>query len=214
MPDLTHERALIAEVGAPVAGLDEVGRGPWAGPVVACAVLLPDAADPVGGLDKDVFAALDDSKKLKEAKRDQLSAWLSEHVDYGFGEASVEEIDELNILQASLLAMRRAAGAMKQAPACALVDGNRDPRLGIPTRLVVKGDSASIAIAAASVLAKVKRDRLMKSLAETFPGYGWDSNMGYGTKAHQHGLDHHGVTPHHRKSFAPIKARLQIGLNI
>lgn len=214
MPDLSHERSLVAETSSPVAGLDEVGRGPWAGPVIACAVLLPDLSHQTGGLPDDLFATLDDSKKLSEAKRDWLAERLPDCVDHAFGEATVEEIDDMNILQASLLAMRRAMSGLTTPPACALVDGNRDPGLGVPTRLVVKGDSASIAIAAASVLAKVKRDRLMKMLAEDHPGYGWDTNMGYGTKAHQAGLESHGVTPHHRKSFAPIKARLQMGLNI
>lgn len=205
---------MSAEAGGPVAGLDEVGRGPWAGPVVACAVLLPDVSEATAGLPKSVFNALDDSKKISAERRDALFGPLSDSLCHAFGEASVAEIDELNILQASLLAMRRALAALPQTPGCALVDGNRDPKLGIPTRLIVKGDSASIAIAAASILAKVRRDRHMIDLARDYPGYGWDTNMGYGTAGHRAGLEARGVTPHHRTSFAPIKARLQTALNI
>lgn len=214
MPDLSHEHRLLSEIDGPVAGLDEVGRGPWAGPVVACAVLLPEPHAPMAGLPAAVYAALDDSKKLSAERREALYELLLGAVPHGFGEASVAEIDELNILQASLLAMRRALAALPSPAGCALVDGNRDPGLGIPTRLIVKGDSASIAIAAASILAKVRRDRQMIALAADYPDYGWDSNMGYGTAAHRAGLDLHGVTPHHRTSFAPIRARLQTALNI
>lgn len=214
MPDLRHERALLAEADGPVAGLDEVGRGPWAGPVMACAVVLPDASDATGGLPETLFASLDDSKKLSLDRRDALFDPLAAAIPHAFGEASVAEIDELNILQASLLAMRRALAALPHRPGCALVDGNRDPKLGVPTRLIVKGDSASIAIAAASILAKVRRDRIMVELARDYPGYGWETNMGYGTAAHRAGLDRLGATPHHRTSFAPIKARLQTALNI
>ena len=214
-PDLSFERAMADRCGGgPVAGLDEVGRGPWAGPVVACAVALPDPADEFGGLPQAVFDALDDSKKLTETRRGALFDPLSQAVPHAFGEASVQEIDDLNILQASLLAMRRALDALPGRVCGALVDGNRDPQLGVPTELIVKGDGRSIAIAAASVLAKVRRDRMMQALGVAFPGYGWERNMGYGTKEHQAGLATLGVTEHHRKSFAPIKARLQIGLNI
>ena len=199
MPDFELEKKL----GAPVAGLDEVGRGPWAGPVVACAAVL----------DRDRFpttlaAQLDDSKKLTAARRESLYPALIENTDFAIAEASVAEIDALNILQASLLAMRRAFAGLAPDPVAALVDGNRDPDLPCQTQLVVKGDSRSLSIAAASVIAKVHRDRLMAALAEAFPGYGWERNAGYGVKAHREALARLGVTPHHRRSFAPIKALL------
>jgi len=215
MPDLSFERALSLDLGGGVvAGLDEVGRGPWAGPVMACAVVLPDLTHPTSGLPGDLFAALDDSKKLGHADRERLYDPLRSCVAHGFGAASVAEIDDMNILQASLLAMRRALSAVPVSVTGALVDGNRDPGFGIPTRLIVKGDSLAISIAAASILAKVARDRLMVDLAQVYPGYGWDTNMGYGTKHHQAGLQTHGVTPEHRKSFAPIRARLAADINI
>jgi ribonuclease HII len=208
MPDLSHERAARAAHGGPVAGLDEVGRGPWAGPVVACAVVLTEVDAPTGGLPPDVVALLDDSKKLTTARRDRLFDRLRD-VPHGLGVAEVREIDAMNILQASLLAMRRALAAAPVAASCALVDGNRDPGLGVPTELMVKGDGRSVAIAAASVIAKVTRDRVMANLAAAHPGYGWESNMGYGTKAHAEALTRLGVTPHHRRSFAPVRAVLE-----
>ena len=203
MPDLSFERALIDDIGVsgpcPIAGLDEVGRGPWAGPA---------------GLPLSIVLMIDDSKKLTAARRDALYDLLCATVPYGLGSASAPEIDTLNILQASLLAMRRALSALPVPVMGALVDGNRDPRLCLPTRLIVKGDSHSLSIAAASIIAKVHRDRLMGNLARDYPGYGWDRNMGYGTKAHQDGLKTLGVTPHHRKSFAPIRARLENDIKI
>lgn len=203
MPDRTLEEALAARVGGPVAGLDEVGRGPWAGPVVACAAILP--AD----LPRDLADRLDDSKKLSTARREAAAEAILAVASVGFGEASVAEIDEFNILQASLLAMRRAAAALPLRPAGALVDGNRDPGLGLPTELIVKGDGRDMAIAAASILAKVRRDRLMTALAADHPDYGWDSNAGYGTKVHAAALTRLGPTEHHRKSFAPVRAAIE-----
>lgn len=214
MPDLGLERDLARAVGIPIVGLDEVGRGPWAGPVIACAALLPDPMATTGGLPADLFEALDDSKALSAAARNALAPRIANALPHALAGASVAEIDAINILQASLLAMRRAVAALPRPPAGALVDGNRDPRLGLPTRLAVKGDGSSIAIAAASILAKVHRDRLMVALAADHPGYGWETNMGYGTKAHRAGLDRHGITPHHRTSFAPIRARLRAAPNI
>ncbi len=200
---------MAAELGSSaVAGVDEVGRGPWAGPVVACAVLLPDVTAPDGGLPAQLFDMLDDSKRLSEARRETLEKALKDHVAFGFGEATVDEIDRLNILQASLLAMRRAVAALPRPVAGALVDGNRDPGLGIPTNLIVKGDSRSASVAAASILAKVCRDRLMCALDREFPEYAWAQNKGYGTKAHQQGLAEVGICEHHRKSFAPIRMHL------
>jgi len=199
MPDFHLEEKL----GAPVAGLDEVGRGPWAGPVVACAAVIDRARFP-----SDLADQLDDSKKLTAARREALYSPLIEHTMFAISESSVEEIDRLNILQASLLAMRRAFGGLGCEPVAALVDGNRDPDLPCRTELVVKGDSRSLSIAAASIIAKVHRDRLMAALAEEFPGYGWERNAGYGVKAHREALGRLGVTPHHRRSFAPIRALL------
>ncbi len=183
-------------------GLDragQVGRGPWAGPVVACAVVLHPERLPPG-----LAAALDDSKKLSAARREALFDPLIVSTDYGLAEASVQEIDRLNILQASMLAMRRAFDRLPEPAAAALVDGNRAPDLPCHVQTVVKGDSRSLSIAAASIIAKVTRDRLMRGLARAFPGYGWETNAGYGTAAHREGLERQGITEHHRRSFAPI----------
>lgn len=188
----------------PVAGIDEAGRGPWAGPVVAAAVILPEDA-----LAPDLLALLDDSKKLTEKRRDRLfDAFLgNDAVSIGVGMASVDEIDSLNILNATFLAMRRAAENLPQPPAHALVDGNRLPHgLACSAETVVKGDGRCCSIAAASVIAKVFRDRLMRELAESYPGYGWRRNAGYGTAEHRAAIEKHGITPHHRKSFSPVAA--------
>lgn len=202
MPDFTLEDALGV---TPVIGVDEVGRGPWAGPVIACAVQFDISINTRHALLASL-AGLDDSKKLSSKRRDTLFSIITEAATLSFGEASVAEIDTLNILQASLLAMRRAVQGLPTKPRYALVDGNKDPGLGIPTQTVIQGDSRSLSIAAASVAAKVTRDRLMAELAQEFPAYGWEKNAGYGVKAHREGLQTHGITPHHRKSFAPIKA--------
>jgi ribonuclease HII len=195
MPDFSVEISL----GGPVAGIDEAGRGPWAGPVVAAAVIL----DP-SKMTPELTAGLDDSKKLRKPVRELLYGHIRAVAAHGVGQANVEEIDRLNILQATMLAMRRAFENLPEAPQYAIVDGNRDPGLGVPTRCLVGGDASSLSIAAASIIAKVTRDRLMEGLAREFPGYGWEKNAGYGTKLHQQGLAEKGVTPHHRKTFAPI----------
>ncbi|USG62195.1 ribonuclease HII [Sneathiella marina] len=195
-PDLSLEQA---ETGI-VAGVDEVGRGPFAGPVVAAAVILDQNQIPAG---------IQDSKKLSRAARERLFVDITNSSLVGLGEASVEEIDEINILQASLLAMRRAVADLKSRPDFVLVDGNKDPDLGIKTRTVVKGDAISLSIAAASIVAKVTRDRKMCALAKAYPHYGWEKNAGYGTAEHRKGLREFGVTPLHRRSFAPIRALLQ-----
>ncbi|MEQ8603666.1 MAG: ribonuclease HII [Marivibrio sp.] len=216
MPDLSEEAALRARFAlaedAPIVGLDEAGRGPCAGPVVAAAaVLRPD------GLAPDLAAAVDDSKALSATTRADLFAALTAPgalAGFAVAQASVEEIDRLNILQASMLAMRRALEALAEPPSAALVDGNADPRLGLPTALVVKGDGRSLSIAAASILAKVARDRIMGELARAHPGYGWETNQGYGAKAHLEAIRTLGVTVHHRRSFAPVRARLQMALDI
>jgi ribonuclease HII len=203
LPDFTLETALAERHGGPIAGVDEVGRGPWAGPVLAAAVILrPDAPE-------GLLGALNDSKKLTVRKREALAAAIPACAWIGVGAASVAEIDRLNILAASHLAMSRAVARLPEAPSACLVDGNRLPDLPCPAEAVVKGDSRSLSIAAASIIAKVLRDRLMARLAVRYPAYFWQNNAGYGTKAHRDGLADAGVTAHHRRSFAPIRIRLE-----
>ena len=186
------------ELGIPglVAGIDEAGRGPWAGPVVAAAVILDRARLPAG---------IDDSKKLTAKKRDALYDAIMDTAMVGIGEASVAEIDRLNILQATFLAMKRALAALPVRPDHALVDGNRLPPLDIRASAIVRGDARSLSIAAASIIAKTWRDRLMTKLAEKHPDYGWERNAGYGTAAHARALALVGISDFHRKSFAPIR---------
>lgn len=186
-----------------IAGIDEAGRGPWAGPVVAAAVILDQAALPAA-----LAGGLDDSKKLSAARRDELFALLPGFARIGVGRAEVDEIDRLNILQATFLAMTRAAAALDVPPDLALVDGNRPPALACAVRCVVGGDGRSLSIAAASVVAKVTRDRVMTELARRHPGYGWERNAGYGTAEHQAALARLGPTPAHRRSFRPVAALL------
>ena len=183
------------QIGGVVAGIDEAGRGPWAGPVVAAAVILNPHCTPSG---------LRDSKTLSETRRRELSAALWKTARVGVGVASVEEIDRLNILQATLLAMSRAAANLPMAPDACIVDGQIRPRLPCPAYTVVKGDAKSFSIAAASIVAKETRDRMMRELAREFPQYDWARNKGYGVAAHRDALARFGVTPHHRRSFAPI----------
>ena len=194
-PDLTAEVAYAGK-DATICGVDEAGRGPWAGPVVAAAVVLDRGCVPPG---------LDDSKKLTPRRRAALFDAIRAAASVGVGIASVEEIDALNILRANDLAMLRAIGALQPAPEAALIDGNRVPP-GLPcrARALVGGDGRSLSIAAASIVAKVTRDRIMGELAGAHPGYGWERNMGYGTAEHRAGLIRLGVTPHHRRSFRPI----------
>ncbi len=203
MPDFVHEDRARAEGHAAVCGIDEAGRGPWAGPVVAAAAILDRA-----GLPLSLASELDDSKRLKAAARERLLAELVPHAAIGVGQASAAEIDALNILQATFLAMDRAVQALGQAPDMALVDGNRPPPLpsapGCVIECLVGGDGRSLSIAAASIAAKVTRDRLMAGLADRFPGYGWERNAGYGTATHKAALDRLGVTPEHRKTYKPI----------
>ncbi|MDG1690851.1 MAG: ribonuclease HII [Alphaproteobacteria bacterium] len=179
-----------------VFGVDEAGRGPWAGPVTAAAICLPE----------DFDLPVDDSKKLTAKKREMLFEQLI-LLPHGIGEASVAQIDEINILQATYAAMARAVEALAAqigAPHHVLVDGNRLGKWPFSASAIVGGDGRSRSIAAASVLAKVTRDRQMQALDEAFPGYGWASNKGYGAKAHALGLEKLGVTSHHRRSYAPI----------
>jgi ribonuclease HII len=197
MPDFTFEHTCTP----PVAGVDEAGRGPWAGPVVAAAVILP-----MGVLDPYLLTGLDDSKKLKKDIREDLLAALKPVADIGVGVASPIEIDDINILEATMLAMQRAVDGLSETPVSVLVDGNRAPSIASEVTTIVKGDSLSLSIAAASIVAKVTRDRMMAVLAEQYPGYGWERNAGYGTKEHKEALARLGVTPAHRQSFAPIRA--------
>jgi ribonuclease HII len=191
-PDFTHEAGL----GARVAGVDEAGRGPLAGPVAAAAVVLDPGNLPPG---------LNDSKVLSAARRAALFDQIHACAEVSLAWASVEEIDRLNIRAASLLAMRRAVEGLRRLPEVALIDGNACPD-GLPCRGVtlVKGDALSLSVAAASIIAKVARDRLMADLAAAFPGYGWEVNAGYPTAAHRAALLDLGVSPHHRRSFRPV----------
>ena len=176
-----------------ICGVDEAGRGPLAGPVCAAAVILPEHLEIPG---------LTDSKKLTDKKRRALFPVIQEQaIAFGIGFASEQEIDEINILQATFLAMRRAMELLKVRPDLALIDGNRETDFGLPVHTVIKGDSLSLNIAAASVLAKVSRDDVMLRLAETYPAYGFDIHKGYGTRAHYEALEKIGPCPIHRKSF-------------
>ena len=176
-----------------VCGVDEAGRGPLAGPVCAAAVILPDGC---------IIEGADDSKKLTEKKRDELFDVIKEKaVAYSIAMADEKEIDELNILQATFLAMHRAVNSLSVKPDAVLVDGNRDPKLEIPTKTIVKGDSLSMSIACASILAKVTRDRFMLELDEKYPEYQFAKHKGYGTKLHYEMLDKYGASEIHRKSF-------------
>ena len=196
MPHYIYESRLLKTVAGPICGVDEAGRGPLAGPVVAAAVILDRKRIPKG---------LNDSKKLSEESREELFPIIMEMaVAVGVGEASVDEIDLVNIRQATHLAMARAVRALNIAAEFALVDGNDAPALPCKCETLVKGDGRSVSIAAASIIAKVHRDRLMIRLHDDHPGYNWRSNKGYGTPDHYSGLKNHGVTVHHRRSFAPI----------
>lgn len=177
----------------PICGVDEAGRGPLAGPVCAAAVILPEHLQIPG---------LTDSKKLTDKKRRELFPIIQEQaIAYGIGLASEQEIDEINILQATFLAMGRALEQLSVRPALALIDGNRETDFGLPVKTVVKGDSLSANIAAASILAKVTRDNLMLELAQQYPEYGFDIHKGYGAKAHYEALRKYGPCPIHRRSF-------------
>ena len=195
-PDLAFETAARARGLLRIAGVDEVGRGPLAGPVTAAAVVLDPAHIPHG---------LNDSKTLTAARREALAAELWAVADCAVAHANVAEIDALNILHASHLAMCRALAGLARAPDHALIDGNRMPRdIGHSAECIVRGDARSLSIAAASIIAKVARDALMVDLAQQFPGYGWERNAGYPTPDHLAALKNLGVTPHHRRSFRPV----------
>ena len=196
-PSFDAEQRLMHEGCGLVCGVDEVGRGPLAGPVVAAAVILDPQNIPDG---------LNDSKKLSATRREALNTHIHDTaLSISIAQASVQEIDHLNILQASLLAMRRAVDGLPLSPDAALVDGNQDPGLHIRTETLVKGDSRSVSIAAASIIAKFFRDTLMADLAKIHPEYGWDKNAGYGVRAHMDALKIVGKTEYHRDSFKPIR---------
>jgi ribonuclease HII len=199
-PDFALETAAFAQGALHVAGVDEVGRGPLAGPVTAAAVSLNPNLIPKG---------LNDSKKLTAARRTILASALWATADVSVAHASVAEIDDLNILRASHLAMLRAVAGLKRTPDHLLIDGNQMPcGLACAAQTVIAGDGLSLSIAAASIVAKVARDQIMVILAQQHPGYGWETNAGYGTQAHLKALLNLGVTPHHRRSFAPVHKML------
>jgi ribonuclease HII len=200
MPHYIYESRLLKTMTGPICGVDEAGRGPLAGPVVAAAVILDRKRMPKG---------LNDSKQLDEETREELFPQIMDMaIAVGVGEASVDEIDLVNIRQATHLAMARAVRALAVPAVFALVDGNDPPALPCKCDTLIGGDGRSVSIAAASIIAKVTRDRLMTRLHAEHPGYNWCSNKGYGTPEHYSGLKLHGVTIHHRRSFAPIRELL------
>ena len=199
------ERELRRAVGPFIAGVDEVGRGPLAGPVVACAVVMPPDVRAISGVD--------DSKRLTAAARVRLARKIRERaLSVGVGAASVREIDRVNIYHATVLAMRRALSRLSMTPHHVLIDGNTIRSLAIPHTAIVGGDDSCYTIACASIVAKVTRDRVMHALASRYPNYRWERNVGYSTLAHLEGLAVHGATPHHRRSFVPV-AQLSFDLS-
>ncbi|MCA3554581.1 ribonuclease HII [Aestuariivirga sp.] len=197
-PDFTFELTAMRGGARPVCGIDEAGRGPWAGPVVAAAVVLDPDCIPAG---------LDDSKKLTGAQREALFALIMGSAKVGIGIADVARIDRNNILQATFWAMAQALGQIGDV-ALALVDGNRAPQLPCPVQTIVAGDAKSLSVAAASIVAKVTRDRIMVGHDASWPGYGFARHKGYGTAFHRQALQRLGPTPLHRRSFAPVAALL------
>jgi ribonuclease HII len=200
MPDFSYE---MAAGSGQICGIDEVGRGPWAGPVLAAAVIIDRKRLP-----PSLAARIDDSKKLTRAQRETIAAELPAYALIGVGVAGVAEIQQLNIYWASLQAMRRAVDALAARPDVALVDGNARPPLPCPVRCIVGGDALSLSIAAASIVAKVTRDSMMRVLADEFPGYGFERHMGYGTADHRTALKDLGPTPQHRMGFPSVQAFL------
>ncbi|MGQ0741469.1 MAG: ribonuclease HII [Alphaproteobacteria bacterium] len=197
MPHYIYEARALSKVQGPVCGIDEAGRGPLAGPVVAAAVIFPER--------KRIPKGLNDSKQLApDVREEAFTAIMQCGATVGVGEASVDEIDIVNIRQAAHIAMARAVRALSLAPAFALVDGNDPPPLPCPCDVIVEGDARSLSIAAASIVAKVTRDRIMFRLHEEFPGYGWISNKGYSTEEHLAALAKLGPCRHHRRSFMPV----------
>ena len=203
-PNLKFE----SEAGCIVCGVDEVGCAPLAGPVVAAALILPTTPLP-----RKLLRLINDSKIVPAPKREAAAAALPEYCVISIAEASVEEIDALNIYHARMLAMTRAIAGLKVAPELALIDGNAKPKnLSCSVRTVVDGDAKCLSIAAASICAKVARDAYMHGLAEQFPGYGWETNVGYPTRDHRSAITRLGLTPHHRRSFAFVRMHLGLPL--
>jgi ribonuclease HII len=200
VPTFELEAAELALSGGPIAGVDEAGRGPWAGPVVAAAVILDPGRIPQG---------IDDSKALDADERERLFERISvTALAIGVGIGDVERIDRDNILAATMWAMSEAVGQLSSRPRLAIIDGNRAPRLSCQSRTIVKGDAKCLSIAAASIVAKVTRDRLMIELAREMPGYGFERHKGYGTPEHRAALVRLGLTPQHRRSFKPVQLAL------
>ncbi|WP_298969563.1 ribonuclease HII [uncultured Roseobacter sp.] len=205
-PDFEMEKAAMAAGKARVAGVDEVGRGPLAGPVTAAAVVLDPACIPEG---------LNDSKQLSIKKRIYLADLLKDCAEISIAHASVEEIEQHNILRASHIAMCRALAGLPHPPDHVLIDGSMIPHgLNVSAQPVVKGDTRCLSISAASIVAKICRDRLMVDLAQQHPGYGWETNMGYGSKSHMSALQNLGPTPHHRRTFKPVHNMLYQDKNL
>ena len=199
MPDFSLETKYFDRGLRSISGVDEAGRGSWAGPVVAAAVVFEKKEWP-----NIVNIGLDDSKKLSPKRRRDFFDIIQDNADVGVGLASVVEIDQINILQATFLAMDRALGNLQVTPDYTLIDGDKVPPVRHRAEAIVRGDARSISIAAASIVAKVTRDELMIELGLNFSNYAWERNMGYGTKKHKEGLERFGVTEHHRKSYKPI----------
>jgi len=204
MPDFTLEE----QYGNHICGIDEVGRGPLAGPVVTACVYIPHKKRKLS-----FVSGLRDSKKLSRTKLEYFEAYIKEHCIWAVGSCGVEEIDEINILQASLLAMEKSFRAMPEDTSqgmSALIDGHMLPKnMPCPSYAIKKGDDRSCSIAAASIIAKLTRDRIMEKLHEQHPHYGWDTNVGYPSPAHKQAIKIHGITPHHRKTFAPVREYLE-----
>ena len=198
LPDFTIEE----ECDGPVCGVDEVGRGALCGPVVAAAVILDRDDCPIG---------INDSKRLSRNRREELCEEIVLSAAVGVGLAEVAEVEELNVLNATLVAMERAVSSLCLIPETALIDGNTVPNLFCSSRAVVRGDQISVSIAAASIIAKVTRDRLMTDLAAQYPGYGWEANSGYGTRQHIQAIRTLGITRHHRRGFGPVARILDEG---
>lgn len=200
IPTFELEAAELALAGGPIVGIDEAGRGPWAGPVVAAAVVLDPERIPQG---------INDSKSLTEDDREHLYAKITASaLAVGIGIGEVDRIDRDNILVATLWAMTEAVAGLPISPRLAIIDGNRAPRLKCQTRPIIKGDAKCLSIAAASIIAKVTRDRMMTELALSCPGYGFERHKGYGTPEHKAALSRLGVTPYHRRSFKPVQLAL------
>ena len=203
MPDFSLEESLGLSTSAVIVGVDEVGRGPLAGPVTAAAVFVDRQK-----ITLDLLTKIDDSKKISQKKHATISKQIESIAIIGIGWASSGEIDQLNILEATMLAMQRAIFSLQKQiildPDYILIDGNKVPRLDFPSKAIVRGDEKSLSIAAASIVAKSKRDAFMTSLSKLYPGYGWEKNAGYGTGEHLAAIEREGITVHHRRSFKPI----------